>query len=247
MPLGQSQCIPQADPGGGATPRFWHRLIRFRHVISGSLALASLNHTCRNLVPTFPQRSPPSLSTTAACGGLRSTPDCRPRRTFLHLSYSYAVWTGDTRDTRPEPVMCSAPAGRGASSTAGEQKDIHRLVVEVPVLTQPADHRVDIRRGGAKLLELPLIQDESRTPTEGGNLVAPGLSDVCLGRLGVEARTSTGLRTSSAAIAGSRSGWPSAQRYSMVTVWPPTNPFSANPRRNTGTRCAVSSGDLALR
>src|SRR5712672_2050634 len=73
-----------------ATPRFCHRLIRFRHVISGSLALASLNHTCRNLVPTFPQRSPPSLLTTAACGGLRSAPDCRPRRTYLHLSYSYA-------------------------------------------------------------------------------------------------------------------------------------------------------------
>src|SRR5438132_11098043 len=90
MPLGQSQDIPQADPGGVATPRFWHRLIRFRHVISGSLALASLNHTCRNLVPTFPQRSPPSLLTTAACGGLRSTPDCRPRRALLHLSYSYA-------------------------------------------------------------------------------------------------------------------------------------------------------------
>src|SRR4029077_6276690 len=70
MPLGQSQCIPQADPGGMATPRFWHRLIPFRPVISGSLALASLNHTCRNLVPTFPQRSPPSLLTTAACGGL---------------------------------------------------------------------------------------------------------------------------------------------------------------------------------
>ena len=89
MPLGQSQDIPQADPGGMAIPRFWHRLIRFRHVNSGSLALASLNHTCRNLVPTFPQRSPPSLLTTAACGGLRSTPDCRPRRAFLHLPYSY--------------------------------------------------------------------------------------------------------------------------------------------------------------
>ena len=53
-------------------------------------ALASLNHTCRNLVSTFPQRSPPLLLTTAACGGLRSAPDCRPRRAFLHLSYSYA-------------------------------------------------------------------------------------------------------------------------------------------------------------
>src|SRR5713101_2279961 len=90
MPLGQSQDIPQTDPRGMATPRFWHRLIRFRHFCSGSLALASPNHTCRNLVPTFPQRSPPWLLTTAACGGLRSTPDCRPRRTCLHLSYSYA-------------------------------------------------------------------------------------------------------------------------------------------------------------
>src|SRR6202047_5424370 len=90
MPLGQSQDIPQADPGGVATPRFWHRLIRFRHFCSGSLALASLNLACRNPVPTFPQRSPPSLLTTAACSGLRPEPDCRPRRTFLHLSYSYA-------------------------------------------------------------------------------------------------------------------------------------------------------------
>src|SRR5437868_10977156 len=94
MPLGQSQDIPQADPGGMATPRFWHRLIRFRHVISGSLALASLNHACRSLVPTFPQRSPPSLFTTAACGGLRSTPDCRTRRALLHLSYSCVLPCG---------------------------------------------------------------------------------------------------------------------------------------------------------
>src|SRR5262245_23197774 len=90
MPLGQSQCIPQALPGRWVSPRFWHRLIAFRHFCSGSLALASLNHACRNLVPTFPQRSPPSLLTTAACGGLRSAPDCRPRRTSLHLSYSCA-------------------------------------------------------------------------------------------------------------------------------------------------------------
>jgi len=38
----------------------------------------------------FPQRSPPWLLITAACGGLRSTPDCRSRRAVLHLSYSYA-------------------------------------------------------------------------------------------------------------------------------------------------------------
>src|ERR1700730_4134979 len=61
-----STLVPQTDPRGMATPRFRHRLIRFRHVISGSLALASLNLACRNLVPTFPQRSPPLLLTTAA-------------------------------------------------------------------------------------------------------------------------------------------------------------------------------------
>jgi hypothetical protein len=53
MPLGQSQCIPQADPGGVATPRFWHRLIRFRQFIGGSLALASLNLTRRDILPTL--------------------------------------------------------------------------------------------------------------------------------------------------------------------------------------------------
>src|SRR5260370_42001958 len=65
-------------------------IIRFRHFIDVSLALASLNLACRNPVPAFPQRSPPLLLTTAACGGLRSTPDCRPRRALLHLSYSCA-------------------------------------------------------------------------------------------------------------------------------------------------------------
>src|SRR5262249_48414793 len=55
-----------------------------------SLTLASLNHACRDHGPTFPQPSPPSLLTTAACGGLRSAPDCRTRRALLHLPYSCA-------------------------------------------------------------------------------------------------------------------------------------------------------------
>src|SRR5262249_50313430 len=55
-----------------------------------------------NIVPALPQRSPPSLLTTAACGGLKSAPDCRSRRALLHLSYSYAPSYSDgTRDTRP--------------------------------------------------------------------------------------------------------------------------------------------------
>jgi len=43
------------------------------------------------IVPTFPQRSPPWLLTTAACGSLGSAPDRRTRRALLHLSYSCAA------------------------------------------------------------------------------------------------------------------------------------------------------------
>src|SRR5438270_2716523 len=56
------------------------------------------------------QRSRPSLLTTAACSGLRPEPDCRPRRTYLHLSYSYASPFGPAipRDTRPNPVISNS-------------------------------------------------------------------------------------------------------------------------------------------
>jgi hypothetical protein len=49
MSLGQYQDIHRTDPEGRVNPRFWHHLIRFRHFIDGSLALASLNRTCRDL------------------------------------------------------------------------------------------------------------------------------------------------------------------------------------------------------
>ena len=116
MPLGQSQDIPQTDPRGMATPRFWHRLIRFRHVLSGSLALASLNHTCRNLVPTFPQRSPPSLLTTAACGGLRPAPDCRSRRALLHFLCSSAPSYSEDAFVTRDPFRTFDSAGSGAEA-----------------------------------------------------------------------------------------------------------------------------------
>src|SRR5215831_6013691 len=47
-------------------------------------------HRSTRSSPRSDRGSPPSLLTTAACGGLRSTPDCRPRRAHLHLSYSCA-------------------------------------------------------------------------------------------------------------------------------------------------------------
>src|SRR5450830_725397 len=124
MPLGQSQCIPQAYPGRWVSPRFWHRLIAFRHFNSGSLALASLNHACQNLVPAFPQRSPPWLLTTAACGGLRSTPDCRSRRALLHLSYS-----------------CIPPCGPAILVT----QDPTRTCNKLHVCSRPCRSRVQLR------------------------------------------------------------------------------------------------------
>src|SRR5262249_32863653 len=62
------------------------------------------SHLSKSLFRLFPQRSPLWLLTTAACGGLRLTPDCRSRRANLHLSYSCAAPCGPAllRDTRPK-------------------------------------------------------------------------------------------------------------------------------------------------
>jgi len=57
MPLGQASGFSRADPGGRVTPRFRHRLIRFRHFIDGSLALAlsqpCLPGSCRDVSATL--------------------------------------------------------------------------------------------------------------------------------------------------------------------------------------------------
>ncbi len=74
-----------------ASPRFRHRLIRFRRFISGSLALASLNRACRDHRPDFSATLTTMALTTAACGSLGSAPDRRTRRALLHLSYSCAA------------------------------------------------------------------------------------------------------------------------------------------------------------
>src|SRR5262245_41184385 len=55
---------------------------------------------------TRPRRAEPcfEIGKTAACVGLRSTPDCRARSALLHLAYSCIppCGTGDTRDTRSD-------------------------------------------------------------------------------------------------------------------------------------------------
>src|SRR5436305_2048384 len=46
-----------------------------------------------------------------ACSGLRQEPDCRPRRTFLHLSYSYATPFGPAILVTQDPNQTSAVRG----------------------------------------------------------------------------------------------------------------------------------------
>jgi hypothetical protein len=55
----------------------------------------------------------------------------------------------------------------------------------------------------------------------------------------------TGRRTNSAAMAGSRSYRSSAQRYSIATVLPSTNPLSLTPLRNEAAFFANASADPA--
>src|SRR5260370_18920284 len=59
--------------------------------------------------------TPPSLFATAACSGLRTEPDCRPRRDLLHLSYSCAPSYSDgARDTRPTRTFFWPSGARSA-------------------------------------------------------------------------------------------------------------------------------------
>ncbi len=52
-------------------------------LLSASFKIKNPNATAACGCGTSSQRSPPLFLTTAACGGLRSTPDCRPRRPSL--------------------------------------------------------------------------------------------------------------------------------------------------------------------
>src|ERR1700730_17897638 len=78
------------------------------------------------------QRSPPSLLTTAACSGLRPEPDCRPLRTFLHLSYSYASPFGPAILVTHDPKRPSERRSPyGCYETFGRHADWRSLRLDV--------------------------------------------------------------------------------------------------------------------
>src|SRR6185295_1455772 len=99
-------------------------ILTLRHFIGGLLAFASLNRACWDLVPAFPQRSPPWYLATAACGGLRSAHDCRPRRALLHHSHSWAppIRRRRFRVTRPFSDMGNARRLRHGRLTINPRK-----------------------------------------------------------------------------------------------------------------------------
>jgi hypothetical protein len=132
MPLGQYHVIPRADLEGRVSPRFRHRLISFRHFIGGLLAFASLNRACRDLVPAFPQRSPPWYLATAACGGLRSAHDCRPRRALLHHSHSWAppMRRRRFRVTRPIRDLSASNSGELLAKDVNYRSRLNRMSLQ---------------------------------------------------------------------------------------------------------------------
>src|SRR5467141_1636835 len=100
----------------------------FRHFIDGSLALASPDHTCRNLVPAFLQRSPQPLLTAAACSGLRPAPDCRPRGAHPHLLHSTtSPYPGDVFVTHGACRLSRAAAPTNACSRGSGLRPAWRL------------------------------------------------------------------------------------------------------------------------
>src|SRR5262249_7285795 len=76
-----------------------------------------------NLVPAFPQRSPPRLLPAAACGGLRSAPDHRTRRALLHLSYSCAPQIAHTALVTHGPIRTFDLAAR-----ASRRRDLATII-----------------------------------------------------------------------------------------------------------------------
>jgi len=101
--------------------------------------------------------------------------------------------------------------------------------------------------GRARLATRPSRTGSSATTKTMGIVVVAALAAKAERGPPVAAMTATCRRTNSAASAGSRSYWPSAQRYSFATFSPSTKPASFRPWRNTRRRPAVMSGDLGSR
>jgi hypothetical protein len=111
--------IPRADPAGGSVLTSSNRLSTLhRWIACARLSQPCLTGSC----PDFSATLTTMALTTAACGSLRSAPDCRTRRAlFISVQLRNAVWTGATRDTRPNSDI--NPCARGAPDF---RSDLHQ-------------------------------------------------------------------------------------------------------------------------
>src|SRR6516225_3929329 len=85
---------------------------RFEALPTGRLRRVLLHLSYSMALSRLLDTTPPSLLTTAACGGLRPTPDCRPRRALLHLSYSSAPSYSDGAFVTHDPWRSRDPTRR---------------------------------------------------------------------------------------------------------------------------------------
>ena len=100
--------------------------------------------------------------------------------------------------------------------------------------------------GRAKLATRPSLTGSLPVAKTMGIVVVAALAARAEG-VSIAAMTATRRRTSSAANAGSRSVWFSAQRYSIATLSPSTKPASFRPWRNPRDTSVNASGDWLLR
>ena len=100
--------------------------------------------------------------------------------------------------------------------------------------------------GRLKLVTNPAATGSSPTTKTIGTVVVAVLAASAAGGAAA-AMTATERRIRSAAIAGSFSYWPSANRYSIPMFCPSMKPVSVTPCRNEATRCAVRACDKLLR
>ena len=100
--------------------------------------------------------------------------------------------------------------------------------------------------GRARFATRPNLTGSSLTENTVGTVEVAALASNA-GALPDVAITATRRRTRSAASAGKRSIWSSAQRYSIATFSPSVYPASCSPRRKARRRSAFWPGDWPLR
>ena len=138
--------------------------------------------------------------------------------------------------TSTATLVVAGTSSRRSSSRFATNSPTKKLI---PVALPP---------GRARLATRPSWTGSSATAKTMGIVVVAALAAKAEGVPPVTAMTATCRRTNSAAIAGSRSYWPSAQRYSIATFSPSTKPASFSPWRNARKlRSTTVSGDVGLR